>query len=323
MAWSFDVNAAVTTSGGAWLRFKQALVSAGWTVLTSGTGTAGSYSSNSDIITTEAQLNNTNTWFVIKHPTKTLQICIQITGTNSIRLKYSAVNGFIGGSPSAIRVPSSTDEFVALGGGTDASPSGNALFNATNIRCNIITGDTTENYSFLVWANTNATSGAHASFYFDGLKTNTYISEDPYNYILGVSGSSSTALTSSTLAADPDSPFLLDTLGIAYAWRVPLILTLTSNATTFFPSGAGTDVITGNDLIFPVCWARIGLTGSSINGNGGWKGFSPMLHWLGLNRTYGDTLSINSTKDYLVVGGSASPTTCHVAVPWNGSDLII
>lgn len=323
MAWSFDVNGAVTTSGGVFLRFKNALVSAGWVILSSGTGTSGSYSSNSDIITTEAQFNNTLTWFVIKHPVKSLQICLQIITTSSIRVKYSAVAGFSGGSPSATRVPSATDEFVTFGFGTDASPSGTAALNATNIRGNIITGDSAQNYSFIMWTNASTTSGAHASFFFDGLMLNTYIAEDPYNYILCLTGNNSSTLNQSTISNDADSPFLLNTLGSDYAWRTPIPMSLLSGSTVFFPSGAGTDVITGNDLLFPVIWARTGLTGTAINGGGGWKGFSGIVNWLGLNRTYGDTLSINTSKDYLVVGGFSTPTACQVAVPWNGTDLLI
>ena len=56
------------------------------------------------------------------------QLCWQTDGAGNVRLKVSPRAGFTGGSPSATRVPSATDERVVRGGGTDASPTYTALF---------------------------------------------------------------------------------------------------------------------------------------------------------------------------------------------------
>ena len=118
---------------------KELLKSAGWTVTSS--GDASSYSSSSDLLTSEALVDVPLAWFVIEDPDDIRSFCVQtITasddGTPSsrhlFRVKYSRAAGFAGGSPSATQVPSATDEGVCLGAGTDGSPTGEHWWHETS-----------------------------------------------------------------------------------------------------------------------------------------------------------------------------------------------
>lgn len=327
MAYTFDVNTGTTSAGGAIMfRLKQALITSGWTVLTSGSGTSGVYGPASDVITTNIFDTATRSWFVIKHPVLALQICLQCTtATTAWRIKVSASAGFIGGSPNNNTVPSASDEFTILGSNTDASPVGGALLpSGTNLRGNVIVGGSEENYAFFLMAHTSGTGGANGTFWFDPMQNGTFHPEDSCPFVIGGAGSSGNLLTLGHFQFSSYSAVVQDAAG-TNSWRALFPLTYLCNTNTqTIPSGLGTDVITGGDLVFPIIWARYGTTGSgSANGPAAWKGFGSFFQWLGQNRTFGDTLSINGgTKNYLVVG-STSTTSSHVIIPWNGSDLTI
>ena len=135
---SHDVSLTAATTG--LYEFKrQSLVSTygtyNWYVTTSGTGSAGNYAQSGDVVTSASVLANTGAWWVMRGKgyidggtTYYQQLCWQTDGAGNVRLKRSARAGFTGGSPSASRVPSATDERVVWGGGTDASPTYAALW---------------------------------------------------------------------------------------------------------------------------------------------------------------------------------------------------
>lgn len=89
--------------------FKEMLVGAGWTVLSSGTGTSGTYNSSGDSIT-DTTFNTSRSWFIISNGTS--QLCVQrgSSGGQYFWIKYSPSDGFIGGTPDAQTVPTATDE---------------------------------------------------------------------------------------------------------------------------------------------------------------------------------------------------------------------
>lgn len=111
-------------------------VATNWTVVSSGTGTAGTWVASGDLITAASKLLVANAWFVLQGKgvvdggtTYKRQLCWQVDGAGLVRCKVSPRAGFTNvASASATRVPSATDERVLLGGGTDASPTFEALF---------------------------------------------------------------------------------------------------------------------------------------------------------------------------------------------------
>lgn len=129
-------NATPATQKDALFLIKSKLLESGTReVRCSGSGSGGVYAQVGDVISSAADLGNAGAWFVMKGvafqdgpDTIRSEICYQTDGSGGVRAKISPRAGFSGGSPSATRVPSATDERVWFGGGTDASPSYDTLF---------------------------------------------------------------------------------------------------------------------------------------------------------------------------------------------------
>jgi len=147
-----NVNFSIGASGGAQAIFelKQLLVnSAGWSVTRSGTGTGGT-TAPSDLITTVATLTtNDRAWFVIKEPAAAgpngREWCFQRVGNNETwRVKISPVLGFqAGGGANFTPTANNNDEGIIVGGGTDLSPTGAAIFTGgSTFKVHIIADDT-------------------------------------------------------------------------------------------------------------------------------------------------------------------------------------
>ena len=119
------VNRFPATHAEAIWNLKETLKDAGWTVTSSGTGTSGTYSASTDLITTPTILAGVRAWFVIREPSGAggREWCWQRgNNNNEWRVKISPAQGFVGGSPNANTVPSASDQGVIMGGGTDGSP---------------------------------------------------------------------------------------------------------------------------------------------------------------------------------------------------------
>ncbi|MGW8177443.1 MAG: hypothetical protein ACWGQW_01385 [bacterium] len=157
-----DVNEVVATGAAAIFKLKTVLKAAGWTVPRSSDGLT--YNSTGDQITHAGTgaggMENNRAWFVIQSPNGEHQWCFQKeSGDNAEwRVKVSPLAGFVGGSPSAIIVPTATDQTTIFGSGTDASPTfvdmfpvdGTYRFNA--IAENAPVGTTVPIYPFWAFA---------------------------------------------------------------------------------------------------------------------------------------------------------------------------
>jgi len=125
--------------------FKEFAKSLGWTVPRSSDGAT--YNSSGDQITTggggAGGMANNNAWFELRCPGGLRSLMIQRTTGNTLwRIKYSAAGaGFTGGTPTATRTPTATDEAVVRGGGTDAAPTGYALHAGDGTYGAFFTGD--------------------------------------------------------------------------------------------------------------------------------------------------------------------------------------
>lgn len=127
MALQHNVNVIPATGAAAVYQLKSTLIAAGWTCVGSGDGTT--YSAAGDVIVSAAALAVTRAWFILRDPGGRREICFQRGTTNLLwRIKISEEARFTGGSPNATTVRSATDEHVIFGSGTDASPTGVALF---------------------------------------------------------------------------------------------------------------------------------------------------------------------------------------------------
>ena len=74
-----------------------------------------------------------------------------------------------------------------------------------------------------------------------------------------------------------------------------------------FQTSTGTNNFSTKDDIIPAVYAR----NNSQTSPTGYKGISSLLSWISTSRSTGDTLTIVSTSDYIVLGGFVAP--------WNGT----
>jgi hypothetical protein len=326
MAYTFNVNNASASDAANIKKWGDAVTTAGWTITASGVGnTAGGGAQDFPAAAPYFEWNLS--WIVLKHPTQAWYFCLQRVqgnGVSTFRIKHSKI-GFSGGSPSATQVPSATDEVVMLGAGTDASPTGGTLLPATG-RANMVTGGSSESYAWIFFGNAAGASGLTWVFYFDPMVASTYPSEDTEPFVTYRAASATNIFLVSAFQNDANiKGWVPNSQTLVSVWRSIVAcqyVAAHSSNLVCIPGNIGQDQITGNDLLFPVPYARQGDF-SAIPGPPCWKGFSTLLSWVGGNRNFGDTITTSSTKDRLVLGSTSATTTCAIAIPWNGTDLTI
>lgn len=330
MAFFFDVNGAIPATGAAHLfRMKALLVTAGWVVKSSGTGVAGgAFSSSGDIITQAGTgaggMANVNSWYRIQQPgVNGREFTFQEAGdgtTYSARWKYSGGpgTGFTGGSPSATQTPSASDEQIILGGGTDAAPSYGFFIDSpeANQRFNMVAGDTASNYVFLWWSNISGTASARTALYLDVMLSGTFPAADQDPAVVYWDSFTSNLLNQdlNNLGGGLKGWLKKNLVGAGYVNMSALWYRSAGNFV--FPGSGGQNPHTSKDDLAPVPYGRDSGQAAPF----GYKGISSFLLWDSVSRAYGDTLNIVSSKDYLIIGAAGGN---WLAVPWNGSDLII
>src|ERR1019366_386639 len=188
MSYTYSVANTPATGAAAMYIVLSSLVTAGWLVKSDSDGTT--YASSGGQITGGGSgthgLANADAWFRIQAPivgSQHREFTFQRIATNaSWRVKYSASAGFTGGSPAATQTPTATDEVVIVGSGTDASPTGAALFAADSAyRFNMIAGDSSAGYGFYWFANANNQNSATAitsGFLLDIMQSGSYSASD-------------------------------------------------------------------------------------------------------------------------------------------------
>jgi hypothetical protein len=161
VAWSFSLNLAPATAGEAIWRLKEALVSAGWSVARSGTGTGGVYSAGGDAHAPggpyAGTLDLANAWLELRQPvaaTPRRSILMQLAtvDTGRWRIWYSSNGtGFTGGAQTASVRGTATDEQ-----GLTNTPAGLtewirsiSTFNGPGVGIvDVVAGDASEGFSF-------------------------------------------------------------------------------------------------------------------------------------------------------------------------------
>jgi hypothetical protein len=225
MAWSFTLNLEPATDGEFVYNLKEALKTAGRTVTSSGDAT--NFSSSSDVITTAAEMNTTDAWFVIEDQNG-YQWCFQNVAALRWSVSFSKTGVFTGGS-ATVRA-TATDEVVV---GPD---SGSNIFGTDNsYRQDIIIGASGEEYSWLTYSRVRATGVVRTVWWQDGVVNPS--ASDPYPVVLGGCGVSTNQWGVSNAgfwraAAKPSDgaiSLLIDSAGtqtlVNHAFEVPGMLT--------------------------------------------------------------------------------------------------
>ncbi len=299
MSFVYDVNNATMTGAQLFFNLKELLKSAGWTVPSSSDGTT--YNSSGDQITTGSSggggMANNSAWYRIRMPSVsgiTREFTIQRSTTNlSWTINYSYL-GFTGGSPNATTTPTATDQGSVASGTILPADSGYRWNAAAD-------NDGDDGWAF--WCTCFPTGGGAVSYAFilDTLMSGTYPSTEPEPYVI-YSSSNLTTNIATTVKGYLGKGTIYDGFvslgGCAY---------FGTGAADTVPGFLGTNPYTSLDEILPIPYARF----SSTNDPAGYKGMGKLMKWNGSSRTTGDTFSLSTTRDRIVMS--------NVNLPWDGS----
>jgi len=317
MAKFTSVNQTPATGAAAIFSLKQLLVSAGWVVKSSSNGTT--YNSTGDQITLSTSLAATNAWFRIQDPGTQREFTFQRTTTNLLwRVKFSESAKFTGGTPGITQTPSATDEGVILGSGTDAAPTGVALFNTDNTyKCHSIAFSdvvSTNVYSFFFFTTDNTTGTPRTRIFFDGLNNTNALDTSPVGIFINLTAG---LVTSAVLSPINTSTFAWSKYGLSGASFTNWHWTASTASGTVgpIPPTAANQSVSPNPFDSnEEYYLFAGLFRLQVDGatNYGFKGIFQRLAFGGnFSRAYPDTANL-TTDAYAWVDST------HV-VPWENN----
>lgn len=312
MAYQFTVNQAPAAGGLAMWNLISLLLANGWTKTQDSDGTT--YSPSGTQVTGGGTgtngLQNTRAWVVLQSPAGGggRQVCIQSTFSNGEywRLKYSKTAGFTGGTPDATTVPSATDEAIIFGGNTDASPGTVVYMPTGGTYYQQILMDNAAPYGFAMIIYTKITGVVLTVFIMDPLVANTYPAGDQDPMVIYCYYNGGEVLTTTYFSSEGFGPASWLKYGLAGASFVKTPAMFYTNASGFqlVPGSIGQDSVTGEDVTFPVIYARRGALSAPV----GPKGVSSLMTWKGSNRAIGDLFN---SKTRAVFG--------DISINWDGT----
>lgn len=342
MSYQFLTNYTPTSNADAMYQFKNLLVaSAGWTVTLSSDGTT---SGASDHIlsgnTGTNGLNNPNAWFVLQAPgavdgyTRQLMFfrdsSVSTQGFNWF-IQYSINAHFSGGT--ATNPPTATDGVNLLG--TAKGLEGPLFTTGASFRWQVL-ADNASPYTFCAFAYPIGGGLSTTGMFMDRMLAGSFPSQDNDPYVMMFSGyntnhmwpyntnggnnaqlNSDMCFFQSNFGADKGAPAAWFRYGLAgQAFETcPALQYAQWNGNPLYacaPFGLGSNPASGNDDLFPVLWGRSAAAGGLV----GYKGTSTLFQFCGAQRATGDTITVSTPSDRIVINGG-------LALPWNGTNPLI
>ncbi len=307
MAWTWTRTAQTDGTVCVWA-LRAALIAAGWSSVKDSDGTT--YSSAGTQLTGSGSgahgLANNYAWFVLQAPSVNgcaRSFCFQrITNTYAWRIKYSYNAGFTGGSPAGAQVPSATDEKVLQGAGTDAAPTGTACFiNNTASIIWTMTGGAAESYCFFTFATAPGAGTVYTGQMMLGLETlaaGSYSASDPDPAI--IFNAQNSADFGSNVSAY---------CGATQGWQTLGVCSPQGGSPGSWVGTSVGDPFTGYDVLLPLSFGRTSAPRL-------FKGYAAHLYAATLLRATLDTITLNTTRDWMLLGYSSNYS---IAFPWDGS----
>jgi len=286
----------------------ETMLAAGWTMPNASDGTTMAANRVTGPGSGANGLGNSRAWVRLQDPGGKTEYTIQRTTTNSTyRIKRSVAAKFTGGAPDATTTPTATDETIVKGAGTDASPTGYGMFGTTNSRHHCM-AENTGYYDFYMIQYPAGGGACNGIFMQDTAESfGGVLDTDPVVIIVG--DTVGNLSMSQNIAANSATPGTYGYLGATFApMRMQSIVSTNSN-TGFYSSQVGVNPYTGDDDLVPVFPGRV----SGDAAPNGTKGKTTKFLVGSVQRASGDTLSVLSARDRIVVMG-----TWTVTLPWNG-----
>ncbi len=323
MAKSFDKNTVYATTAAAIFALKALLKAQGWTVKSSGDGLS-AFSSSGDIITGSGSgangMNNALAWFRIQDPGGVREFVWQRANTSAHHwwTTYSAQSKFTGGSPSATARPTATDgqNFIGtnttgldafLGGGGDGT-----------FRFQMM-ADSSAPYTWYILAYSSGGSTCRGCYFMDSLQSGSYDAADTDPVVLGAfttgtgmfnNATATTLMSGADKTPGNDGLFCWYKYGLTGATYVSMgACAIVDAGNIMIPGGLPVNAFTSKDEVFAPMVGRY-----STRTQPQFKGVMQNMRYVGPQRALsGDTLTVVSTKDYIIQDKS-------IAFPWDGTD---
>ena len=349
MAYSFSVNNTPATGGVAMYLLISTLVAAGWVVKADSDGTT--YAAAGGAVTSGGAgaggLGNSKAWVRIQAPATNGGSVINqkrewtfqrgTVGNRDWRIKYSASANFSGGAPAILVTPSSTDEVLMVGGGSDAAPTFTSWFKADgSYRWHVAAGGAAEFYSFNAFSLTSGGVLLANGLFMDVLAANSYnaLDVDPAvvycsdvqgggteygdQKVFGHLGGALTNVTDPALTRAWMGATSLAGAAIAgiNSQKVCLVpYGSISGATAGGTVSLGVNPFSGNDDLLPSWWLR---TPTSVPPRG-LKGRSTLFNTGSVMRATLDTADTVAAKDKIFIAGAAGASLFCIWAPWSGA----
>jgi hypothetical protein len=323
MAKVWTPNTTPASSAESIYNLKQLLKTAGWTVPKSSDGTT--FNSSGDQITTGASgaggMANSRAWFRIQDPGGGREFCFQrgSSGNTTWWIKYSKSAKFTGGAADATNMPTATDEKNLVGTAT----TGTTAFSGTEgaMRYNSM-ADNAAPYSWWSYAFSNGGSTTRHFMFMEGMQTGSFDPGDTDPVVLGIYTAGSAMVSTNPIIGWTASDGTVGAVGNNFAWingtyagcgGIYYVGSAGGVSKVLIPGGLPVNPYTSKDEVFPSHFAR----SVSVVAPTGWKGVGANIRYIGTSRALsGDTLTVTTTRDFLVIEGS-------FAVPWDGSVVTV
>jgi hypothetical protein len=314
MARFFSVNNSSSNGTLCMFTFKELLKTAGWVVKASGDGLA-AYSATSDVVTTATPgaggLNHLG-WCRLQSPEGAGSREIVFQRTNAVNywwwVKYSRRAGFTGGSPNATTTPTATDQRNLA---NISSSSGDFFNNSDTVPMRFhCMADSTAPYGFYTYAYSVGAGVLLHLLVMDPCIPGSFDPLDTDPVIFTFAYTAGHFATIATGYATPGQPgcfatFLDNLAGEGYvAVRAPL---------SDLCGGLPASPYSLKTETFP----RLHFRAAAQALPNGWKGAGSYFRFVGpILATSGDTLSVSTARDHIVVQSS-------YALPWDGSTPLL
>ncbi len=320
MAKLFTPSLTPATTAIATYNLKQLMKTAGWNVKSSGDGLS-AYSSSTDVITSGASgangLDNSGAWFRIQDPAGLREFCFQRgIGAQWYWIRYSALDQFTGGSPSATVAPTATDQNNMVATNTSGQQIANGTESAMRFH---MMADSSAPYTWYMFCYSTGGSTTRGLIAMDSLQAGSYnvLDTDPVVLAYVTTGTDifnaggGVVFSQSGQTAGGAGLYGWIKMNLAgegyvnFAWA----RTFDGAGNVGIPGGLPVSQYSGNDEVFAPQILRYSGAPAPV----GWKGVLSNFRHIGPQRANsGDTLSVVTTRDYIVLEKS-------IALPWDGS----
>ena len=235
----------------------------------------------------------------------------RVSNNYQFRVKYSALDLFTGGAPSATQVPSATDEKVLLGGGTDASPTGTTWFGSTvdSFYYHVIAySDAIGNvYSFHAFTVDTATGTQYHGFFCEPMAAGTYPSADADPCVILCVANTTGWTIAQLYTSGVNGWYKMNLAGETWCQMCPYLYV--AGSYTLLPNNVGLNHYDGKDNGFPILWGRDSTLATQV----GHKGFGGRFRMRGTDqRKYPDVVDL-STDAKVYIG--------DCLVPWENNTM--